>query len=377
MSNKKVYFNIRPTSRERMWDTTKYASKICDILLPSNAKQQSSINTYKKANKISLVNVLKSEVSKRIINKQKIDLLQADKSNLIYIWGSFPKKTKQNFIIELDNPYSLAYYYIDNFNNQKEKIKQNLRKAKKITYLSETCKNHTLSLLGKEFESKSFVTYPYMEENYKKNNRDKDIVNFIFVGLNSRGKGGDELLEAFCHTPNKNHKLTFISNVTDDIKDKYKDDNRILFLPPQSRVKLLNEIYPKMDIMIFPSFYESFGVVLLEALSYGMGIITLNVYATPEIVTDRYNGRLLHHPILKPSILNGQEIINCVDLRIKNFHKRYLENDEFYYGLYNELISSITEANLNYKEWQHNSLKLFNEKFSPSIWLENFKNIIE
>jgi glycosyltransferase involved in cell wall biosynthesis len=293
------------------------------------------------------------------------------------MWGSIPKNIDKEFIVELDNPYSLAYYHIDNFYKQLEKIKQNLRKAQKITYLSQTCMNHSLELFGKEFVEKSFVTYPYMEDNYKKNKRDDDIVNFIFVGLNSRGKGGDELLEAFYHTTDKNTRLTFISNISDEIKSKYQDDTRINILPPQPREKLLNEIYPKMDIMLFPSLYESFGVVLLEALSYGMGIIAVNVYATPEIVTDGYNGKLLHHPILKPTILNGKEVVNCVDLRIKDFHERYLESDEFYYGLYRELKSSIEESNSLYKDWQKNSLKLFNDKFSPKIWQENFKNIID
>jgi len=359
-----------------MWDTTRYASDVCDVVLP-NVQQQSSIKTYNSSNKQSLISKLKHEVSKKILNKQKVELSKANSADLIYMWGSIPKNTNDNFIVELDNPYSLAYYHIDNFNKQIEQIKQNLRKAQKITYLSKTCMNHSLELLGKEFEDKSFVTYPYMEENYKKNNREDNIVNFIFVGLNSRGKGGDELLEAFNHTSDKNIRLTFISNVSNSTIERYKDDSRINILPPQLREKLLNEIYPKIDIMIFPSFYESFGVVLLEALSYGMGIITMNTYATPEIVQDKYNGRLLHHPILKPTILNGQEVINCVDLRIKGFHKRYLKNDEFYYGLYDELRSSIEESSINYKKWQENSLKLFNDKFSPEVWKKNFKKIID
>jgi glycosyltransferase involved in cell wall biosynthesis len=375
MKIKKVYFNIRPTSRERMWDTTKYASEICNVVLP-NVTQQSSIKTYKKANKFSLMNKLKSEVSKKLINKQKVEISEADKADLIYMWGAFSKNSDKPFILELDNPYSLAYYHIDNFHNNIEKIKQNLRKAQKITYLSQTCMNHTLELLGSEFQEKSFVNYPYMEENYKKNNRDTDIINFIFVGMDFTRKGGDHLLEAFYHTKEKNTRLTFISNVADNIKEKYQNDSRITILPPQPREKLLNEIYPKMDIFVMPSFHESFGVVLLEALSFGMGIITMNTYATPEIVQDGYNGRLLYHPILKPTVLNAQEVINCVDLKIAGFHDRYLKNDEFYYGLYSELKDAINEANSEYKQWQDNSLKLFNEKFYPKVWIKNFSKII-
>ncbi len=376
MSNKKVYFNIRPASRERMWDTPKHANEVCEVLLPSGVEQQSSIKTY--ASSTSLMSKIKYEASKKLINKQKIDSSVSVNADLLYMWGAFPKNSDKPFILELDNPYTPAYYHLENFKRNKEKIKDQLDKAYKITYLSETCKNHAIEIYGKDIEEKSFVNYPYMAENYKKNNRsDDEIINFIFVGLNSRGKGGDELLEAFTHTKEENIRLTFISNLSDQKKLKYQKDSRITILPPQPRVKLLNEIYPEMDVMIFPSFYESFGVVLLEALSFGMGIITLNTYATPEIVKNDYNGKLLHHPILKPTILNGKEVVNCVDLRIQDFHDRYLKHDEFYYGMYEELKSAIGEANSEYKKWQKNSLELFESKFSPTIWLNNFENIIK
>ncbi len=79
-----------------------------------------------------------------------------------------------------------------------------------------------------------------------------------------------------------------------------------------------------MDVMIFPSLYESFrGIIIWNGHYY--------VYATPEIVQNNYNGKLLHHPIFKPTILNG----NCVDTIIQD---RYLKHDEFYYGMYEVLL---------------------------------------
>lgn len=377
MLNKKIYFNIRQTSRERMWDTTKYASKICEVFLPNGVKQQSSIETYKTYHK-SFLTPIKHTLTKRIINRQNVDINEVKKADLIYIWGSSkPRNSNSPYIVELDNPYSTSYYHIDNFYKNYQKIKSNLDEAYKITYLSEASKNHTIEIFGKKLESKSYVTYPYMNENFKNNQRNSDEINFIFIGLNMKGKGGEEVLEAFHNIKIENIRLTFISNVSENIKAKYMKDTRINILPPQSREILFNEIYPKMDIMIFPSLYESFGVVLLEALSFGMGIITVNVYATPEIVENNYNGKLLHHPILKPTILNDKEVINCVDTIIQDFHHRYLKHHEFYYGMYEELKNAIIDATNEYKRWQVNSLELFNSKFAPNIWLNNFKNILK
>lgn len=70
--------------------------------------------------------------------------------------------------------------------------------------------------------------------------------------------------------------------------------NRIRFLgfrPPHE----LRELYNRADIFILPSLAESFGMVLLEAMSCGLPIIASNVGGIPEIVTDGENGILVQH----------------------------------------------------------------------------------
>ena len=202
------------------------------------------------------------------------------------------------------------------------------------------------------------------------------MINFIFVGLDFERKGGLETLEAFSKVYKENMKLYFISNTPESVKNRFGNKN-IEFINPLSRGILFNEIYPKMDIFIMPTLHESFGVVFLEALSFGMGIIGTNVYATPEMIIDNYNGKLLHHPFIKPANYNGIDIVDCTQKRIGEFNKYYRENGEFYYSLYTELKNAIAQAAEDYKIWQKNSIKLYEEKFSEEIWRENFINIIK
>ena len=112
-----------------MWDTAKRAGEIVDVLIP-NIKQNSSVNLYKNY-KTSLLNKIKIEISKYLINKQKVDVKKAKKADLIYMWGAFPKNVDKPFIIELDNPYCLTYYHKENFFRKRDKIKTLLKKAKK------------------------------------------------------------------------------------------------------------------------------------------------------------------------------------------------------------------------------------------------------
>lgn len=374
---KKVYFNVRPASRERMWDTPKNASDVCDILLPSGVCQKSSISTFNSSSvKNKFISKIKYELSKYIINCQNIDMVMAEEAELLYMWGAFPKNSDKPFILELDNPYTPAYYHLENFKRNKEKIKVQLDKAYKLSFMSETSMNHFIELYGYQYKNKSFINYPYMKKNYISNQK-KEFIDFIFVGMDFRRKGGVELLEAFSNVKSNHIRLTFVSKIDKSIQSLYESDSRINFLPLQPRDVLFNDIYPNMDVMIFPSFHESFGVVLLEGLSFGMGIITVNTYATHEIVIDDFNGKLLKHPFLKPSSLNSQQIINCVDERIGYFNARYLSNNEFYFGLYKDLKKSIEESITDYRDWKENSIKQFNTKFSPAVWQENFKKIIE
>ena len=41
------------------------------------------------------------------------------------------------------------------------------------------------------------------------------------------------------------------------------------------------------DLFVFPSQFEGLGIVFLEAMSYGLPIITSNLGPIPEIVKER------------------------------------------------------------------------------------------
>ncbi len=48
--------------------------------------------------------------------------------------------------------------------------------------------------------------------------------------------------------------------------------------------------FDSIDIFVFPSLYETFGIALLEAMKYGVPIITTNTWGPDEIIDDGING---------------------------------------------------------------------------------------
>jgi glycosyltransferase involved in cell wall biosynthesis len=73
---------------------------------------------------------------------------------------------------------------------------------------------------------------------------------------------------------------------------KLKIKNRVKLLGSLPRSKIL-EYYQSSDIFALPSFYESFGIVNLEAMSCGLPVISTFVGGIPEVVKDGYSGFLI------------------------------------------------------------------------------------
>jgi glycosyltransferase involved in cell wall biosynthesis len=55
----------------------------------------------------------------------------------------------------------------------------------------------------------------------------------------------------------------------------------------------LNRLYQRCSVFVAPSLYESFGLVHLEAMSWGAPVVAFSTAATPEVVCDGETGILV------------------------------------------------------------------------------------
>ena len=76
----------------------------------------------------------------------------------------------------------------------------------------------------------------------------------------------------------------------------------------------VEDIIPSCDVLVLPSFSESFGLVLIEALACGKPVIGSNVGGITEIITDDVG--LLVNPTKVSSIARAiDQMINDDNLR--------------------------------------------------------------
>jgi len=87
--------------------------------------------------------------------------------------------------------------------------------------------------------------------------------------------------------------------------------NRVLFTGFIGQQELISALYRTSELLIMPSYYEPWGLVVNEALAGGMAIVASDlVGAVPELVKDRVNGRIFpadDQPALNAAVLEATD----------------------------------------------------------------------
>lgn len=134
---------------------------------------------------------------------------------------------------------------------------------------------------------------------HKNNIRHKLLMSYkhivIYVGSVAESKGIDTLLKA-CHNLNSEIGVYIIGGIPNEnlkiIKEKIGNDN-VHYIDFISK-DLLIDYYKAADLLVFPTKSDVWGLVINEAMSNGLPIITTNkCIAGLELVKDSENGYII------------------------------------------------------------------------------------
>lgn len=120
-------------------------------------------------------------------------------------------------------------------------------------------------------------------------------ISFIFIGSLSHRKGVDVLLRACSYLPKKNWRLVVVGR--DLMRGEYQKlanaldiDSKVEWVGAVPSNTIMN-LLRQSDVMVFPSRFDGWGVVLNEAASVGKAIIsTEQVGAAHHLIKDGLNG---------------------------------------------------------------------------------------
>jgi len=131
----------------------------------------------------------------------------------------------------------------------------------------------------------------------------------LFVGSLSQRKGIAEVFEAV-DSMGRHAELTVIGRKTGgDCKPLDEALSRCRWIPSLPRERILEEMRGH-DVLVFPSLFEGFGLVVTEALSQGLPVITTNRTCGPDVLNEGIEGFLV--PTSNPhAIVEKLDLLHC------------------------------------------------------------------
>ena len=123
---------------------------------------------------------------------------------------------------------------------------------------------------------------------------------FIFVGSMTASKGVPLLLDAWRALAPSNAEMWLVG------QSEHKRASPAL--PGLCRIgkvphRELPNVLRQCDVLVLPSYFEGFGLVLLEALAVGLPIIATDATAAPDLITDGVEGYII--PVGDAEALQG------------------------------------------------------------------------
>jgi len=148
-----------------------------------------------------------------------------------------------------------------------------------------------------EIKNKVEIVYPGVPSQKFKKIKSKKI-RLLFVSRRFYFKGGLHALEVIDRLTKKykNVEGTFISEVPKEILKKYSKNKKIKFYNMVAHEKLLKEIFPSTDILVYPSYTDTFGFTITEAMSFGIPVIAVGGHSREEIIEQGKTGYVIEAP---------------------------------------------------------------------------------
>ena len=116
----------------------------------------------------------------------------------------------------------------------------------------------------------------------------------LFVGREFERKGGDVVLRAFARVRERipNARLVIIGPQGLELRDPGVEVLGFLRKDRPEDWRALIAAYAAADVFFFPTRYEPFGIVLAEAMFFGLPCVATGDWSIPEIVADGETGFL-------------------------------------------------------------------------------------
>jgi glycosyltransferase involved in cell wall biosynthesis len=204
------------------------------------------------------------------------------------------------------------------------------------------------------FKEKSSCLYNFLDINLYQPRYKKDDY-YLYFGRLSREKGVKTLIDAFKKFPNINLKIVGDGPIKPEVEEIINNHGltNVELLGFKSG-KELTDIIAGAKFSIVPSeWYETFGLIIIEAMALGTPVIGATIGAIPELIKPDHNGFLFeskNSQSLCNAITQSQSMPSEKYEAMTQSARRFVEDNFTKDKHYKTLIQKYNETIENYKK---------------------------
>lgn len=295
--------------------------------------EQSSINNYYKIKRIEtyITGSILKRLSIFIVALFKlIYSLIFFRPNVIHIHmsekGSFYRKTVILVISKLFNKPVILHIHsasFDEFYNsnefQKKLIKFILNKADKLIVLSKQWEKYYSNIVPRD---KIAVLYNGVYRIEQKFKREHTVPIGLFLGRLGERKGTYDLLSSIKRLKEDGVLGKFYFAGDGEIEQvkhlirEYELEEIVTVLGWVNSTQI-NDLLKRVDYLVLPSYNEGLPMAILEAMNFGLPIISTYVGGIPEVITNSDNGYLIEPGEIDELTKALKSLIKSEELRLE------------------------------------------------------------
>lgn len=168
----------------------------------------------------------------------------------------------------------------------------NIKRADKIITVSNNSKKEIEKYYPKS-KGKVEVISLGLDKKFKELNLQKKN-QIIYVGSMNERKNFISVIKSFELLNNNDYNLLMIGNFSNNFRLEVESENILKKAKKKQNIRFIQAIsndelikhYNESKLFIFPSFYEGFGLPVLEAMACGTPVICSNTTSLPEVGGD-------------------------------------------------------------------------------------------
>lgn len=206
------------------------------------------------------------------------------------------------YAAEFDVPLAVHGYNYQAFLRHRDRARRLFESPslKALFVFSDWARRSFAMHFGEETAAKCRISYPLASVQSNSSRVDRRY-DFTFISASFRIKGGPEMLRAFRSVRQSvapDARLCVVSDLK-EARHYVGDLSRyegVEWRPPNLDEPAIAALLSETHCLVHPTLFDSFGVVVLEALAAGCAVVATNMASLPELVTSE-NGFLLPLPI--------------------------------------------------------------------------------